>query len=247
MIASKSRNFIFIKTPKTGGTSIEIVLSSWCSRSDICTPFADDELLRYEYGGLPRNFGAGWWRESAYRRAIKKGNKEKIAHIRQELRPLTKFYNHMPATAVADALPDLWRHAYKFTIERHPYERAVSVVCRALWKNNGRPGNSRDFTQHPDFTRVMDEMLERGKLTNYPLYTQGGRVIVDAVVPYERAWAEISILARRFGVTMPNTIPMAKSGYRGNSRPALEILSRDQKRRIVDQCAPEFELMGYNE
>lgn len=57
MIISHRHQFIFIKTKKTAGTSIEISLSRYCDPSDIITPFeVSDELLRKDFCE-PRNYG----------------------------------------------------------------------------------------------------------------------------------------------------------------------------------------------
>lgn len=113
MIASRSLNFIFLKTRKTGGTSVEIVLSSWCGADDVCAKIhGPDEAIRTAFGGKARNFlGAD-------------GNK--------------LFFNHMTAQDVRRALPDLWAGAHRFTVERHPYEK---VVSRAWWNVAKRRGD----------------------------------------------------------------------------------------------------------
>ena len=51
MIVSHRHRFIFIKTRKTAGTSIEIALSPHCGPEDIISPIAkDDEQFRHELG-----------------------------------------------------------------------------------------------------------------------------------------------------------------------------------------------------
>ena len=53
MIVSFSKRFIFIKTRKTAGTSMEIALSGQCADGDIVTPIVpEDELLRFRQGGF---------------------------------------------------------------------------------------------------------------------------------------------------------------------------------------------------
>lgn len=53
MIVSKKYGFIFLKTRKTAGTSIEIALSRATARDDIITRIsADDEILRQKWGGV---------------------------------------------------------------------------------------------------------------------------------------------------------------------------------------------------
>ena len=53
MILSHKHQFIFIKTNKTAGTSIEIALSSICGEDDIITPIhSSDEEFRRRAGYL---------------------------------------------------------------------------------------------------------------------------------------------------------------------------------------------------
>jgi len=58
MIASFSRRFVFLKTRKTAGTSVELALSSACGPEDIVTPISlEDEHLRVRDGVIgARNF-----------------------------------------------------------------------------------------------------------------------------------------------------------------------------------------------
>ncbi len=51
MIISHKHKFIFVKTEKTAGTSIEVYLSQFCGKDDILTPFG-----RAENGHEPRNY-----------------------------------------------------------------------------------------------------------------------------------------------------------------------------------------------
>ena len=51
MIVSFPRQFIFIKTSKTAGTSLEIALSKYAVPEDILTPItAEDEVMRRTLG-----------------------------------------------------------------------------------------------------------------------------------------------------------------------------------------------------
>ena len=60
MIVSHKHKFIFVKTVKTAGTSVEIALSRFCGENDIITPIhPPDEELRAvqlsEHRGLERS------------------------------------------------------------------------------------------------------------------------------------------------------------------------------------------------
>ena len=62
MIISHAHKFIFLKTKKTAGTSIELALSQLCGPDDVIPPITEsDETLRAP-GSEPRNWRVhGWW------------------------------------------------------------------------------------------------------------------------------------------------------------------------------------------
>ena len=213
MIASFTHNFIFLKTRKVGGTSLEIVLSSWCRDGDICSPVTkEDEKLRASYGSSARNY---------------RGADGSV-----------RFYNHMPGTEVREELPELWSSAFKFTVERHPYEK---VISRAWW-NIGRRGGSPE--------RELDAEIEQAIATrsyiNFPIYCDGETVLVDEVWRYEEMWDRLGALASRLRVEEPADVPRAKGAHRKDRRPARDVLTQAQRRRIYDNARIEFELLGFD-
>ena len=212
MIASFLHNFIFLKTRKVGGTSLEIVLSSWCGEQDICTPITeDDERLRQRHGGAARNF-----------RAESGG---------------IRFYNHMPARDVRRALPDFWERAFKFTVDRHPYEK---VVSRAWWNIGRRKGNSA-----AELSSEIEKAITSRSYLNYPIYMVDGCPVVDEVWRYEDMWMRVEALAKRVGTPHPIHQPQAKAGYRTDRRAGVEVLTEEQRRQIYCDARLEFELIGY--
>ncbi|HLT02645.1 MAG TPA: hypothetical protein VK001_10710 [Geminicoccaceae bacterium] len=238
MIASFTHDFIFIKTRKTAGTSVEIVLSAWCSGRDICTPIsADDEILRRRYGGAPRNFHRNAAAEAIYRWAVETQNAKIIAWTYERIRKGLAFHNHMPAAAVRAALPDLWRRAYKFTIDRHPYETVVSLA----WFWIGRYFNG-DASRLPE---AIERAIEQARYDNSALYAEDRALLVDEVIPYESLWPRMEEIASRFGQSLPAALPLAKARSRLDRTPAREVLTAGQKARIAERCALAFDLFGY--
>lgn len=239
MIASFSSNFIFIKTRKTAGTSVEIAISPWCGLTDIVTPvFPRDELIRMGYGGQPSNFGGPSDLRNQYINAVIRGDLAEIERLHDALRrPLREsgFYGHMPASRVRKLLPALWDSAFKFTIERHPYEKAVS---RAFWWKYSKC-DSRDFRE------IIEDVVDHPRFSDRYLYAENDKLLVDRIFSYEAVWSEISAFAKRIGKDLPDPLPQAKAFTRQDRRPASEILSAEQKRKIRRKCAFEIELMNF--
>lgn len=106
MLISHEHRFIFIKTKKTAGTSIEIALSRLMTHpDDVITPISpEDEPLRGQFGVVPRNY-------------LVPGQSS------------PRFWNHIEARKIRKAvLPEVWRDYLKISIERHPYEKTVSAA-----------------------------------------------------------------------------------------------------------------------
>jgi len=120
VIVSHEHGFVFMKTRKTAGTSVEIALSRVCGPDDVITPIVeDDEALRRASGGRgPQHF---------------------------EAPPLErKAFNHMPVSMVRRMLGRRRFESYfSFAIERNPWDAVVSLYH---WKyRSAEPG---DFAEY---------------------------------------------------------------------------------------------------
>lgn len=114
MIVSHEHRFIFIKTHKTAGTSLEFALTRFAGEDGIVTPFTvkDDERDRRALGfGEARNYRT----------------------------PAKDYRNHMPASQVRAMLgEEIFASYFKFAVERNSYDKAVSMHA---WMNrDGRAG-----------------------------------------------------------------------------------------------------------
>ncbi|MGN2275058.1 sulfotransferase family 2 domain-containing protein [Priestia megaterium] len=103
MIISHKHKFIFLKTVKTAGTSIEISLSRYCDKEDIITPIApEDEKMRARLNVKPQNF-------------MDSNNKQR------------KFFNHYRADKIKKTIgEDIWNSYYKFSFDRNPWDKVIS-------------------------------------------------------------------------------------------------------------------------
>lgn len=235
MIVSFTHEFVFVKTRKTAGTSVEIVLSAWLGEADIASPITPaDELLRRDYGGRPRNFAEDPAEEAALLAAIAGGDPAAVAAVMAGRR--WRFRNHFPASRIRAALPrDFWVRAFKFAVERHPYDKALSF---ARYKHQATGGDV-------GFADFLDAQIELGRYRNFDLYADRDGLLVDEVIRYDRLWPRLEELAARWGQLLPQPLPRAKRLPAADGRPAAEILSPAQKRRVREVCAEEFALFGF--
>jgi hypothetical protein len=225
MIVSHQHRFIFIKSRKTAGTSLEIALSKFCGPDDIITPIGrEDELLRRQLGYRgPQNFSCALGQYSArdWLKVLRAGKRK-------------AFYNHMAAAAAKRLLGEkIWRDYFKFTIERNPWDK---VVSRYYWDHR-RP-------TRPSFhDYVMGEKF--GLASSYELYNIDGELAVDRVLRYENLAAELDFLMQRLELQERPRMPNAKSGFRlqGSYR---EMFSDEARRAVEVKFAREIAAFGYS-
>lgn len=240
MILSHAHRFIFIKTRKTGGSSVEIGLSRACGPGDIVTPLAvkrgEEELRRVE-GGYPPT---GWGKSLREHRGLREWRA-----LLMRGRRAPGFRSHATAGELTGLLDEaIWHGYFKFAIERNPWDRAVSRYWwqRYRWEQRGKSG----------FPGMLEyfEYLERERphwLSNWDHYAIGDRIAVDRVLFYEDLQASIEDVRNRLGIDEDISLPRQRA--KGSHRPAgqayREVLGAAETRLIARVCAREIETFGY--
>jgi hypothetical protein len=165
MIISHKHKYIFIKTQKTAGTSLEIALSEFCGDWDIITSIDPrSERIRQGLGYRgPQNYTVPWPKWSA---------KEWAALLLLRRKPC--FYNHAGAQFIRDRIDEsIWNGYYKFCFERNPWDKAVSWY---YWLTRSGPAPT------------LSEFIQSGAantIMGFELYTISGEIVVDRVYLYE--------------------------------------------------------------
>jgi hypothetical protein len=226
MIISHKYKFIFIKTVKTAGTSIEVYLSQYCGDDDVLTPVrprVEPHLERNHKGywnPVPQMLVCrGWARLAVLRRLLKR----------------KKFFNHMAAKTVRAVLPaSTWNSYFKFCVERNPWDKVVSGYHM-----------EKDF---PRGLKTMDAYLGKGRLPlNYPLYTDNdGQLIVDEIIRYESLNEGLDRVFGRLGIPFSGTLDVkAKSGHQKTRIPYQQVFTEQQKDFVARAFAKEIQMHGY--
>jgi hypothetical protein len=234
MIASYLHNFIFIKTKKTAGTTVELTLGPICGPDDIVTPLSSrrEEELRSLGRPVCRNFMAEPSLEKRVVRLLMKSNRAARDKKRRLLK-YASYYDHMSADVLKKTLPEeFWARAYKFTVERHPYER---VVSKAYFK----------YKEDQPFDQFLDSIVREGRYTSHQFYMIDGEIAVDEIIRQENLHGDLKRLGAKLGFPVPDELPRAKGITRTDRRPAHEILTEEQKKIIYETCRKEFEILQY--
>ena len=226
MIISHKYKFIFIKTRKTAGTSLEIALSKFCGPDDIITPInpPEDENIRGELGYRgPQNYTVPFTKYSLgdWKNTFKQKKRR-------------EFYNHIPASQIRRWLgPQVWDSYYKFCFERNPWDKAVSMYYF--------------YAQTHNVSCPMEVQIQAfgERLTNYSIYSIGGKIAVDYVARYEDLENEIEEIRKKIGLPEKLILPKAKGGYRKDRRPYQEVIGEKEKMYVSRICRKEIELLGY--
>ncbi len=228
MIISHKYRFIFIRTEKTAGTSLQLALSKFCGPDDVITPNINkvDQQKITELGyPAAQNYSVPFWQHGwrdLFR--VTMGGKR------------MSFNAHSSALEIRQLLPaHVWDGYFKFSFERNPWDKMISLYYWRLRKSND--------------PMSMDEFLESkySKVRASDRYLIDEKVEVDYLANYENLEAELAFLTERLGLPEPLKMPSyrAKGQYRKDKRHYREVLTTQQADLIAKRFSREIELMGY--
>lgn len=231
MIISHAHRFIFLKTQKTAGTSVEMALSTICGPDDVVTGWGPhDEKLEFQLGYEPRNIEIPLNYRPALWRLFR------LARVRTSQAGL-KYHNHMPAHKIRRCMDSLVFDAYrKVTIVRNPWDREVSLY---FWRY-------RNSETRPPFERYVRWPRYRAERKTFELYSINGVVVADTILRYESLPDDFAKFVKTLGLDDPPGLPRAK----GNIRPDTDRNYRDfycptTQAIVARRYAREIDAFGY--
>lgn len=223
MLINHKYKFIFLKTRKTAGTSIEIALSRFCEKKDTITEIVSENAQTKEkYGYLgERNY------------YLPLGHCTKKDILKIPLHGWPKFSEHSTASYVRDRIDrDIWNSYFKFSFERNPFDRFLSQYH---WNTRT---NKRDIYEYAD-------NAEPYRLSNWEVYTIRDKLAVDFVGKYENLESDLDEIRQRLSLPDPIVLPETKTGLRPKSQHYSDVLDEYLIDRISLVCAKEIRTFGY--
>ncbi|NER79781.1 MAG: sulfotransferase family protein [Leptolyngbya sp. SIO1D8] len=228
MIINHKYKFIFIKTRKTAGSSIEIALSKFCSHGDVITPIKgdNDDHIRQELGFIgPQNYYTSrcFYTKRDWLGFLFKGQQK-------------EFFQHATAEFVRDNIePEIWNTYFKFCFERDPFDKAIS---RYYW-------STRNAQHKPEMTDYLNSARVKF-LSNWKTYTINDHLAVDFVGRYETLADDLAMIGKTLGLPGELSLPQAKTGYRSNRKHYSQVLDSQARTRIELACAKEMQAFDYS-
>jgi len=227
VLVSHQHRFIFVKTRKTGGSSVQIALAQYMDHpDDVVVPVvgsAEDGTPRLN-NGVGKNARIPVWRWR-----IKDFYWVATGFPRE-------YKEHMGARFIRRYVGrSVWDDYYTFAVERNPWDRLVSRYFYHF-----RPERGRSQIAFNDF--VESDILPAW--SNWHLYTHKDQVIVDKLIRYDSLEDELREVTDLLGIPRLE-LPRAKGQYRKDRRPYQEWYNDSTRQRIAEVFSREIEYFGW--
>ncbi|MEM8557668.1 MAG: sulfotransferase family 2 domain-containing protein [Bacteroidota bacterium] len=235
MLVSHRKSFIFTKTAKTAGTSVEAYFEQYC-------------MCEGEY-------------EFSHFREAYESECGVIGHRGSDLNGV-KWWNHMSADKIKARLDeDVWDRYFKFTVVRNPYDKLVSRFkmlerwregysfeqkAKAVVKKVLQRGHPYDQAWGRDpISRFRGWVKRGGSVRDRDKYFIDGELCVDYFIRYEDLPGGIREVCERIGVEFdPEAIPMLKPGG-ARKIPVADYYDAETIALVRERFDWEFERFGY--
>jgi hypothetical protein len=236
MIVSHRKNFIFLKTVKTAGTSVESYFEKWCM------PEGDWKQLhgRSEYVSETGIIG------------------ERSPHPSN-----AKWYNHMSAYNIRRQIGNqIWEKYFKFTVVRNPFDKVISGFFmfqpgersdgaeirrfRTWLQNFGELAHKNRLLiaaqEMPHYLKPIElSLIDRDK------YLIDGEECVDYFIRYEKLSQDIEHACNRLGIQfVAQEIPEFKKGLRHHRIPIQDYFDVQSENLIQELYAWEISKFNYS-
>ncbi|MDP3858095.1 MAG: sulfotransferase family 2 domain-containing protein [Stagnimonas sp.] len=216
MLVSHRHKFIYTKTRKTGGTSVESYFEPYCMAEGEWTPSHSRSQYVSASGIIGQRGG---------------GNAHRF-----------RWWNHMPASVIREQLgAELWMAYFKFCVVRNPYEKVVSMFF--FEQRRGTVAATTPERAAADFERwVLGTELPLDR----EHYLINGQICMDAILRHETLSSDLEQVCRRLKLPWkPEALPCYKTGIRPPWAAAAALYRTPSLARIAEVFAYELDQFGY--
>jgi len=219
VLVSFHKRFVYTKTNKTAGTSVEVFFESYCLPPDGYeqSHFRAETITDYGVVGF------------------------RGANMPAD----TIWYNHMPAARIRGYLgSDVWNEFFKFCVVRNPFDKLVSMYFFQMSQEKKEYIKDQEFSVlRRDF---LDWLRGRRFVGDQDKYLINGSVCVDYFIRYERLLDDLTEVCQRLRIER-DVAKLEK--FKSRSRPTHEHFSefydREARQIVAESYAFELDHFGY--
>lgn len=218
VLVSFQKEFIYTKTNKTAGTSVEIFFEPYCLPPD------GYEQVHFRPETVT-NFGV-------------------VGHRGPNKPSGTLWYNHMSAARVRDYLgSDVWDQFFKFCIIRNPFDKLVSMYFFQKSRDEERSVARDFFAIRRDFLAWLKDRRFRGDQDKYLI---DGSVCVDHFIRFEALPEDLAEVCGRLGIDRDTAeLQRFKSQSRLTDKHFSEFYDPEARAIVAESYAFELDYFGY--
>jgi hypothetical protein len=221
MIISHEHRFIFVKTRKTAGTSIEVMLAPLAGEDAVITPVAPPVA-----GHEPRHH------DRPFNPLPEMLRRRRVKPPLSDLRRHRTYFNHIDATRIRERLgAKRWNSYFKFCFERDPWEKVVSWY---YWSARAKdvPG-FREFVLGDDLPTDWDRYSIRGELA------------MDFVGRFEHLQEDLATVLAQVGIDAPVNLTREKGGVRPQEARSDVLFTPELDARVAQVFSRELAAFDY--
>jgi len=218
MLVSHTWKFIYTKTIKTGGTSVEVYFEPYCFPPGEyhftgSRPQYESETGIVGFRGIKRENDGNYW------------------------------YNHAPAAEIKAKLGDaVWNNYFKFCCIRDPFDKLVSAFHFFVLPKDQCEGLS--FTEIKQ--QFREWVFRRQFLSDWEIFTIDDQVCVDYFIRYERLLEGLEEVCQRLQIPFePARLLHMKGDYNPRRWHFGEYYDRDTAQMATEAYAPHLQQFGY--
>ena len=218
MIISHKYKFIFIKTRKTAGTTIEYNISKYLGKYDIIPPSNQSIYLSQNY-----------IYDTKISKFLKKVKLTKIGRTFEK-----KFTEHEHAFDLKKKInKNFFDNYFKFCVEREPVDKCISYYFM-------RKNASTSTTIKQNMT--WDDFVQKKRFpVDSNMYSYGNKLLVDKIIKYENLENELTEILNDRGI---NNFKIEKS-VNNSSRGVDPEVTLKQKKIIYDSFKSSLRFIHY--
>lgn len=242
MLVSHRKQFIYTKTFKTAGTSVEVYFEPYC------LPAGNVQITHYRQ---PYIGDTGIVGSRGSRRDPISGE-------------VYEWFNHMPAQLIQQQVGQkIWNQYFKFCVIRNPFDKLISAFYffEERAKQQGLSVNLSAIQplrfETPDaFLKEIAEKKPEERFRNWlrrggsgvdrDKYLINNQVCVDFFIRYEHLQADLQYVCDRLDIPFePDRLPQLKAGLRPKHTAIDEYYDKETLDLVLDQFRFEIEYFSY--